>query len=330
MHSLRRLLRRLRPTLLLASLVSACGGQVVEGTGAGSSGGASSSGGEASSGESPTTMSPTPTTATTAEPTTGDATTDPVVTSGGPGETSGESSGEPATDSDATGSGGEPVCGNGAVEAGELCDDGNAGQADGCTTLCRAPKNCLELLMLAPDAPNETYDIDPESDGGPLKLYCDMTGGGWTQVYYDEFNETNGWSAGEITMCGELGNVLGGAGQFGTDDSTQKQITLQNVAHTQLRLIAELAIIDSWDDEEIFAEVDGQEVAKKKCVFYNADTCGQSKNQCGGGGWQDGNTTLAGDRDHAADIAVLKFRAALNEGPENEAWGLDTAYVFVK
>ncbi len=184
--------------------------------------------------------------------------------------------------------------------------------------------------MLAPDAPNETYDIDPESDGGPLKLYCDMTGGGWTQVYYDEFNETNGWSAGEITMCGELGNVLGGAGQFGTDDSTQKQITLQNVAHTQLRLIAELAIIDSWDDEEIFAEVDGQEVAKKKCVFYNADTCGQSKNQCGGGGWQDGNTTLAGDRDHAADIAVLKFRAALNEGPENEAWGLDTAYVFVK
>jgi len=215
-------------------------------------------------------------------------------------------------------------------ETGELCDDGNADEADGCTTMCRAPKNCLELLMLAPGTPNEAYDIDPESDGSTLHLYCDMMGGGWTQVYYDEFNEKNGWSAGEISECGELGKLLGGFNQFGYDDSTQKQIGLQNVAHTQLRLITELAILDSWDDEDIFAEVDGQEVAKKTCTYWDPKTCGQTKNQCGGPDWADGNQTIAGDRDHAGDIAVLKFRAELSEAADNESWGLDTLYVFVK
>ncbi len=94
-------------------------------------------------------------------------------------------------------------------------------------------------------------------------------------------------------------------------------------------MIAELAIIDSWDDEPIFAEVDGQEVAKKSCKHWDANTCGQNKNQCGGG-YSDGNTNLAGDHDHAMDTALVKFHADLNENATNEAWGLDTMYVFVK
>jgi cysteine-rich repeat protein len=34
-----------------------------------------------------------------------------------------------------------PVCGNGVVEAGEECDDGNANNADGCFTTCQTPVN---------------------------------------------------------------------------------------------------------------------------------------------------------------------------------------------
>ncbi|HEX3759016.1 MAG TPA: TonB family protein [Kofleriaceae bacterium] len=58
-----------------------------------------------------------------------------------------ESSG-PATDSDgpvaatctencAPGPAAEPVCGNGSVEAGEQCDDGNTASGDGCSATCR-------------------------------------------------------------------------------------------------------------------------------------------------------------------------------------------------
>lgn len=303
-------------SVLLACVISGCAGTVVEGTGAGSSGD-SGSGADSSSGEpstSATTMAPT-----SAGPTSATSDSSGTSTSTGPSTAdSGDTSGAGA------------VCGNGEPEFGELCDDGNAEQADGCTTLCRAPQSCLELLMLAADTPNESYAIDPEGDGTTITVYCDMQGGGWTQVYYDEFNEKSGWSAGELTDCGELGKVLGGAGQFGFDQATEKQVELLHVPHTQLRLIAELAIIDSWDDEHIFAEVDGQEVAEKACAYYDANTCGQTKQQCGGGAWQDGNTTIAGDRDHATDTALLRFHADLSEDANNEAWGLDTVHVFVK
>ena len=322
--------------LVLVALVSGCPGQVVEGTGAATSGEASSGG---TSGEAPTSAAPTTAGPTTAEPTSAGPTTDEPTSAGpssgeatpgttGPADT-GSETGSPGTDTGVSSSGGDAVCGNGEAEPGELCDDGNPDEADGCTTLCRAPKHCLELLMLAPGTANETYEIDPEGDGAPFKAYCDMEGGGWTQVYYDEFNAKDGWSAGEITECGELGKVLGGAGQFGNDASTEKQIDLLHVEHAQIRVIAELAIIDSWDDEPVFAEVDGQEVAKKSCKHWDANTCGQNKNQCGGG-YSDGNTNLAGDHDHAMDTALVKFHADLNENATNEAWGLDTMYVFVK
>lgn len=315
----RRLLLR---TVLLASLVSGCTGTVVEGTGAGSSGDASGS--SATSSASATTTMPSTPTGTGSTSTSGTS-----GTSSEPPGSSGET-GAPATDTGDTSGGVGAVCGNGEPEFGELCDDGNAEQADGCTTLCRAPQSCLELLGLAADTPDESYAIDPEGDGTTITVYCDMKGGGWTQVYYDEFNEKSGWSAGEITDCGELGKVLGGAGQFGFNQATERQIELLHVPHTQLRLIAELAIIDSWDDEHIFAEVDGQEVAERACKFNDANTCGQTKQQCGGGLWQDGNTTIAGDRDHAPDTALLRFHADLSEDANNEAWGLDTVRVFVK
>src|SRR5206468_2635635 len=48
-----------------------------------------------------------------------------------------------------------PICGNGVVEAGELCDDANYYDGDGCTGLCRT-------AALAPDG-----STDPDGDGVP-------------------------------------------------------------------------------------------------------------------------------------------------------------------
>ncbi|HEX9190110.1 MAG TPA: CehA/McbA family metallohydrolase [Vicinamibacteria bacterium] len=49
--------------------------------------------------------------------------------------------GSPSVPSGATSSTTTPVCGNGVVESGEECDDGNAQNADRCLTTCHAPAN---------------------------------------------------------------------------------------------------------------------------------------------------------------------------------------------
>jgi cysteine-rich repeat protein len=66
--------------------------------------------------------------------------TPPVVTATGDG--SGSGSGDPTSTSTCTENCGpgpvaEPVCGNGSVEAGEQCDDGNTTSGDGCSATCR-------------------------------------------------------------------------------------------------------------------------------------------------------------------------------------------------
>jgi TonB family protein len=44
----------------------------------------------------------------------------------------------------------DPVCGNGAVEAGEQCDDGNATNGDGCSSTCRTEPRLPVTAAIAP------------------------------------------------------------------------------------------------------------------------------------------------------------------------------------
>jgi cysteine-rich repeat protein len=66
-------------------------------------------------------------------------------------DTSGDGSSGTDTSGDGDGDGdGEPaVCGDGIVQPGEECDDGNTNEFDTCTTLCVAPEAVLELSFSA-------------------------------------------------------------------------------------------------------------------------------------------------------------------------------------
>jgi hypothetical protein len=301
---------RLTPLLLV---LAACSGEVVEGSGVPE--GSSSGGASSSSGVEPGSTS------TVADVPTSSGSTDGASETTSPTEASSSSGGSGS-------SGGPVVCGDGVVEGDELCDDGD-GEPSGCTGECVWTRSCLELLTLTPGLGDGTYDIDPEGDGSALKLYCDMAGGGWTQVSYEDFSGTPQWSTGSKTTCGALGDVLGGAGQFGKDAATERLVELLNVPHSELRAIADVVIIDSWDDEEILLEADGDELAAKDCREIDAETCGQTKNECGAG-FRDGETTLSGTRPHATNSTLLRFSSDLDEAANNEAWGLNTLYVFVK
>lgn len=80
------------------------------------------------------------------------------------------------------------VCGNGVVEPGELCDDSNRVDDDGCSSRCLAEgPSCKAILAAHPEARSEVYRLDPDGAGGeaPFDGYCEMErdGGGWTMLY---------------------------------------------------------------------------------------------------------------------------------------------------
>ncbi len=78
------------------------------------------------------------------------------------------------------------LCGDGKLQDGEHCDDGNRDPGDGCTPLCRfeAVTHCAALHKQFPDAPDGLYTIDPDGEGpiAALELACDMQAGGLTLV----------------------------------------------------------------------------------------------------------------------------------------------------
>lgn len=55
--------------------------------------------------------------------------------------------------------GGGAVCGNGTVEAGEQCDDGNAVSGDGCSATCQTEQVATPHVRLSVDKPTITSDL---------------------------------------------------------------------------------------------------------------------------------------------------------------------------
>ena len=86
---------------------------------------------------------------------------------------------------------GSGLCGNGLLEVGEQCDDGNSADGDGCSSLCSASgalASCAAILAKNAGAKTGKYTVDIDGSGPypPRSVICDMTsdGGGWTRFIY--------------------------------------------------------------------------------------------------------------------------------------------------
>jgi len=83
-----------------------------------------------------------------------------------------------------------PRCGDGLLDEGEQCDDGNDGDpADGCLDGCISAVSCLSIKEGIPDAESGVYLIRPDVDGvgSGFDVWCDMEtdGGGYTFLKVD-------------------------------------------------------------------------------------------------------------------------------------------------
>ncbi len=119
-----------------------------------------------------------------------------------------------STSSSSSTSAGEAVCGDGAVEGDEECDDMNADNTDGCLETCVVARTCRQILEEIPAATDGAYTLDPDDTGGFAAL-CDMTtdGGGWTLVArFSNADNVDNWMANDgawwFDLETEQGNPL--------------------------------------------------------------------------------------------------------------------------
>ncbi|MCA9637499.1 MAG: hypothetical protein KC420_15840 [Myxococcales bacterium] len=258
----------------------------------------------------PSTSAATITTSTT--------TSDPE-TSGGP-ITSGDTTGDPTTGDPTTGdttgdaTTGEPTCGANAECPSGFCDGG----------VCKNKLSCLEIHMNDGALGDGIYTIDPDGPGGapPIEISCDMGGGGYSCVYFNDFEvDADGWMPAPITTC-DGDKILGGYDKLGENAPTKRTFDLFGIPHTTVRVTGEFWAIDSWDGEELMLLLDDSKIWSQSCG------CGVNKNLCGAA-WWDGKAAINALGDHGASQATLTFTSTLNEGKKNESFGIDDIRVCI-
>ena len=194
-----------------------------------------------------------------------------------------------------------------------------------CNESCAFPRSCRELLDALGQANDGEYPIDPLGDGTVIDVECDMQGGGWTLVFEENFEpfEDDVWTENDTFDCG--GNTI--LGRFrGSDSPIARSVPLLGVPHAQVRLRAEYLVIDSWDEEEGWASVDGADVFTIQC---NVGSCGQMGNLCGGG-WWDSVVDVDGVVPHVDDAVVIEFGSTTDQPANDESFGIDAVRVAVR
>lgn len=276
---------------------------------------------------------------TQADPTTGTTTGDPTGTTAD-ATTSSNTTGPQSTcsddqlnqdESDVDCGGSCPPC-----DADATCNDGADCKSGRCDVGACFPlqPSCLQLLTARPGLANGTYPLDPDGDGAnPRPFFCDMDGGGWTQVFLDAFDgaPNDAWSLKTTSECGPAIGVY--LGPFGMGQTAALPITAQQVPHAELRLVSEVVILDSWDpnEDKFVFRLDGAVIFEQTCDYSAPFSCGQNNDLCGNASFNDGEVIAApAPVAHAQDAIELEFTSTLGEAVDNEAWGLDKLVVFVK
>jgi hypothetical protein len=203
----------------------------------------------------------------------------------------------------------------------------------GVTISCEGTATCSlvggQLVAVAEESGNtQTYTVVLDSEPvAPVDVITEVTES-W-RLYNDEDFERGieGWSgAASSTECGAFTRILGGAGVLGGGDVVSKIFNLNQVPHTKLRIEMDFIKIDSWTGETAFVYIDSEVPSWSAEMTYATGTqqCGQSHPN-----WNEASSHIDITLPHESNSLNVTIRTSLDQGAENEAWGIDNVKVYL-
>lgn len=186
--------------------------------------------------------------------------------------------------------------------------------------------SCLEVLQLYWDSTDGNYWLDFDGSGPSpnQQYYCDMKNGGWTLLFFNDFEngDKTGWSHGNVGGCGGFSKILGGYDDLGKGETATRTVGI-TPPHSAARYWLDYLRIDSWDSETSWVRIDNNQVWSQKGAYWNG------KDQCGDD-WKDEKWSIGWSGGHGGGSISLTVGASLDEGAKNESFGLDNVSLWVK
>ena len=204
-------------------------------------------------------------------------------------------------------------------------------------------RSCKRILQFFnPSAPDGIYtiDISEQALGHPLKppmeVYCDMTNGGWTRLYRDDFETgvPTGWLENRTTECGG-DTILGG--YFNESSATTvnaKAYPSLSFPAEQIKLNMDFVKLDSWDGETVdikLAYQSGYSESFCHCHQGCGGVCGGAA-LCGAGSAEDQRISVQGipqffGSNGNADYDV-RVETTLDQENSDESFGVDNVEIW--
>ncbi len=201
-------------------------------------------------------------------------------------------------------------------------DEGTLGLLEAC-----AAESCAAIIADDPASPDGDYYV--VFSGTARLAACDMDtdGGGWTQVYANDFEDgdASGWTFPTTSDCGDWSRVLGGYELTSTTEF-QNEISAGGIAHSQVVLEMHYLAIDTWDHESGYVYINGTGVWSTSYHYLSGgwtDKCGRTDSI-------DQRTYIIETRSDSSDTIEIKAGSSLDQSPDDESFAVDNVKVWIR
>jgi hypothetical protein len=119
--------------------------------------------------------------------------------------------------------------------------------------------------------------------------------------------------------------MLGGYNVFGAGSSVSNTVATR-YAHTQVKVTLDYWFIDSWDGEYGTLDLAGTGVwSQPRVSTSGTQRCGAAPSD-----WREDTAAVSQTVSHTASSIVVRASSTLDQSANDESWGIDNVFVWVR